>query len=79
MIGCGGFAKVFLCRCKFDRNFYALKLIDKEMIIRNKKQTIIMNERNIMSECSHPFLIEMKFAFETDKYLAFVLELCAGG
>lgn len=79
MIGCGGFAKVFLCRCKFDRNFYALKLVEKEMVLRSKKQAIIMNERNIMSECSHPFLVEMKFAFETHKYLAFALEFCAGG
>ena len=49
------------------------------MIVKNKKQGIIMNERNIMEEASHPFLIEMKFAFETEKYLIFVVEYCAGG
>ena len=38
-----------------------------------------MNERNIMEQSAHPFIIDMKFAFETEKYLAFVLEYCPGG
>ena len=42
-IGSGGFSKVFLCRCKFDNNFYAMKLINKDMIVKNKKKRIIMN------------------------------------
>lgn len=78
-IGSGGFSKVFLCRFKEDGNFYAIKLIDKEVIVKNKKKKIIMNERNIMKQADHPFIIDMKFAFETEKYLAFVLEYCAGG
>lgn len=56
-----------------------MKLIDKEMIVKNKKKRIIMNERNIMKDSTHPFLIELKYAFETDKYLVFIVEYCAGG
>ena len=63
MIGSGGFSKVFLCRFKKDGQFYAMKVIDKEVIVKNKKKNIIMNERNIMKDCHHPFLIDMKFAF----------------
>jgi serine/threonine protein kinase len=62
-IGSGGFSKVFLCRFKEDGNFYAIKLIDKEVIVKNKKKKIIMNERNIMKQADHPFIIDMKFAF----------------
>lgn len=62
-IGSGGFSKVFLCRSRFDNEFYAMKLIDKEMIVKNKKKRIIMNERNIMKESKHPFVIELKYAF----------------
>ena len=43
--------------------FYAMKVIDKEFIVKNKKKKIVMNERNIMAELSHPFVIKMKFAF----------------
>lgn len=56
-----------------------MKVIDKEFIIKNKKKKIVMNERNIMIELKHPFLIEMKFAFESKESLIFVLELCPGG
>lgn len=78
-IGTGGFSKVFLCRFKETGVFYAMKVIDKEFIIKNKKKKIVMNERNIMIELKHPFLIEMKFAFESKESLIFVLELCPGG
>ncbi len=45
MIGSGGFSKVFLCRLKKDGQFYAMKVIDKEIIVKNRKKNIIMNER----------------------------------
>ena len=38
-----------------------------------------MNERNIMKESNHPFVIDLKYAFETEKYLIFIVEYCAGG
>ena len=79
MVGSGGFSKVYLCRFKKDGNFYAMKVIDKDVIVKNKKKNIIMNERNIMKTSKHPFVIDMKFAFETAKYLIFVVEYCPGG
>ena len=78
-IGTGGFSKVYLCQYKGDGQFYALKLIEKEMIVKSRKKKIILNERNIMKESDHPFIIKMKFAFETERYLGFVLEYCAAG
>ena len=42
-IGSGGFSKVYLCRFKEDGKFYALKMIDKDMIVKHKKKKIIMN------------------------------------
>jgi serine/threonine protein kinase len=38
-----------------------------------------MNERNIMAQLDHPFLLQLEFAFESKQYLVFVLEYCAGG
>ena len=38
-----------------------------------------MNERNIMTSTSHPFLLKLEFAFECLHYLCFVMEYCQGG
>ena len=78
-IGSGGFSQVFLSRSKIENNFYALKLIEKNMIVKNKKEKLVMNERNIMANCIHPFVISLKCAFESEKYLVFVMEYCGGG
>jgi serum/glucocorticoid-regulated kinase 2 len=78
-IGTGGFSKVFLCRFKHDGLFYAMKVIEKSFILRNKKRRIVQNEKCIMQELRHPFIIEMKFAFESASCLVFVLEFCPGG
>lgn len=72
-IGSGGFSKVFLCKSKIDANFYAMKLIEKQMVIKNKKKKIVMNQRIIMENSKHPFLIDLKYAFEAEKYIVFVL------
>ena len=47
-IGTGGFSKVFLCRCKQNGNFYAMKVIDKNFILKNKKKKIVLIEKKIM-------------------------------
>ena len=58
---------------------YALKLIEKDFIIKNKKEVIVRNERNIMTKLKHPFLLKLEYAFESKNYLGFVMEYCAGG
>jgi serine/threonine protein kinase len=62
-IGSGGFSSVYLCRFKEDGKFYAMKVIDKTFIVKNKKKKIVINERNIMAELNHPLLAKMYFAF----------------
>lgn len=52
---------------------FALKLIEKEFIVKNKKQIIVQNERNIMTQISHPFLLRLEYAFESKDYLGFVM------
>jgi serine/threonine protein kinase len=32
-----------------------------------------------MEDAKHPFIIDLKYAFEAEKYIVFVLEYCAGG
>ena len=38
---------------KVDAKYFAMKLISKKFIRENKKEGIIQNERNILSEMDH--------------------------
>ncbi|CAD8081527.1 unnamed protein product [Paramecium primaurelia] len=78
-IGMGGFSKVYMVREKRTGLFYAMKLIEKSSIISQNKQIIIQNERDLMCNLNHPFIVKIQYAFESRKYLVFVLEYCSGG
>lgn len=69
ILGSGGFSKVVLTRNKSDGKLYALKILDRIFIKKNKKEGIIMNERNIMTTSDNPFLIELYAAFKTVIYI----------
>ncbi|CAD8121301.1 unnamed protein product [Paramecium sonneborni] len=78
-IGAGGFSKVYLVRSKLNGHFYAMKLVDKEFIIKYKKAELLQNERDIMAFIYHPFTIQMLFSFESRNFVVFILEFCSGG
>ncbi|CAD8127096.1 unnamed protein product [Paramecium sonneborni] len=78
-IGIGGFSRVYLVKMKQDGRFYAIKLIDKQFILKYKKQGIVQNERDIMTVLDHPFINKLMFAFESKNFIVFVLEFCSGG
>ncbi|CAD8122272.1 unnamed protein product [Paramecium sonneborni] len=78
-IGVGGFSRVYMVKKKSNGRFYAMKLIDKEFILQNKKQGIVQNERDIMTVLDHPFIIKLDYAFESKNFIIFVLEFCSGG
>ena len=64
---------------KVDAKFFAMKLIAKQFIQDNKKEGIIQNERNILSEIDHQYVIKLEHAFETKMFVVFVMEYCSGG
>ena len=42
---------------------YAMKTLSKAKIKRDNKVENILNERAILEKVSHPFIIQMKYAF----------------
>lgn len=56
-----------------------MKIIDKDFILHSNKEAIINNERHVMEELESPYLAKLYYAFETEYYLIFVIEYCAGG
>ena len=63
VIGRGGFSRVLLARKKDTGRLYAMKILKKSKIIREKKLKPIISERKIMERLDHPFIVKLHWAF----------------
>ena len=61
VIGTGTFGKVYLAI--LDGKCYALKMLHKRKIIQLKQIDHINNEKNILAEISHPFVVNLVESF----------------
>jgi serum/glucocorticoid-regulated kinase 2 len=79
VLGRGSFAKVMLVRYKGDSRLYALKIMSKSELLRRKQLTHTATERRVLEMSSHPYVISLKFAWQTPDKLFLVTNYCAGG
>ncbi|KAI8495889.1 PREDICTED: serine/threonine-protein kinase Sgk3-like isoform X2 [Branchiostoma belcheri] len=80
VIGKGSFGKVLLARHKTDSNFYAVKVLQKKVIMKRNEAKHIMAERNVLlKNLKHPFLVGLHYSFQTPDKLYFVLDYVNGG
>ncbi|XP_055076266.1 serine/threonine-protein kinase Sgk1 isoform X1 [Misgurnus anguillicaudatus] len=80
IIGKGSFGKVLLARHKESEQYYAVKVLQKKIILKKKEQKHIMAERSVlMKNIKHPFLVGLHFSFQTTDKLYFVLDYVNGG
>jgi serine/threonine protein kinase len=77
LIGRGASSEVFQIREKSTAMIYAMKA----MKLQEPQSTIdqIINERKILADLTHPFIVELYYAFQSPKYIFLVLDYCAGG
>eukprot|EP00735_Rhodelphis_limneticus_P004380 TRINITY_DN15963_c0_g1::TRINITY_DN15963_c0_g1_i1::g.3855::m.3855 TRINITY_DN15963_c0_g1::TRINITY_DN15963_c0_g1_i1::g.3855 ORF type:complete len:435 (+),score=47.48,sp/P34102/PK3_DICDI/38.39/6e-64,Pkinase/PF00069.20/41,Pkinase/PF00069.20/4.8e-60,Pkinase_Tyr/PF07714.12/2.6e-25,Kinase-like/PF14531.1/69,Kinase-like/PF14531.1/0.00026,APH/PF01636.18/63,APH/PF01636.18/0.64 TRINITY_DN15963_c0_g1_i1:75-1379(+) len=83
-IGEGAYAKVYLAQKEGTNEYYAIKQMDKENLIRIGGIERCVREREILSYISSvseqcPFIVQFKHAFEDSDNLFLVLELSQGG
>ncbi|KAM3141634.1 hypothetical protein pb186bvf_006239 [Paramecium bursaria] len=79
VIGIGGFGKVWKVDYKKSNHIYAMKEMSKALIIAKKSVNSVINERNILSNLKHPFLVNIYFAFQDRDNLYLVLDYMQGG
>ena len=83
VLGKGGYGKVFQVRkttSPDNGKIFAMKVLKKASIVRNQKDTAHTKaERNILEEVKHPFIVDLKFAFQTGGKLYLILEYLSGG
>ncbi|CAN9514235.1 unnamed protein product [Ophioblennius macclurei] len=80
VIGRGSFGKVLLAKHRKQGGYYAVKVLQKKMIVKRKEQKHVMVERSVLLKgLQHPFLVGLHFSFQTPNMLYFVLDYVNGG
>ncbi|KAJ7596661.1 kinase-like domain-containing protein [Mycena floridula] len=78
-VGKGAFGKVRVVEHKKTKKLYALKYIEKAGCIKKKAIANIIQERRLLEEVDHPFVVNLRYAFQDDENCFFVLDLMLGG
>ncbi|KAL0954799.1 hypothetical protein HGRIS_003746 [Hohenbuehelia grisea] len=78
-VGKGAFGKVRVVEHKRSKKLYALKYIDKARCIKQKAVANVIQERRLLEEIDHPFVVNLRYAFQDDENCFFVLDLMLGG
>ena len=79
VVGKGSFGKVMQVRKKDTNRIYALKTIRKAKIISRSEVAHTMAERSVLAQINNPFIVPLKFAFQSPEKLYFVLAFVNGG
>jgi len=78
-IGQGSFGAVYMVKHNRTGGIYAMKTLEKSKIRSQNLERYAKTERNILSYVRHPFIVSLRFAFQTTNYLVLVLHYCPNG
>merc|ERR1712130_30609 len=79
VIGRGAFGKVMLVKKKDDGKIYAMKIMKKRTIMGRGQVDHTKAERKILQSLDHPFLMALRYAFQSKEKLYLVLDYIKGG
>ncbi|CAD8045249.1 unnamed protein product [Paramecium primaurelia] len=79
LIGRGSFGEVYLVE-KLDTNqLLAMKVLHKSKIQKQNLTRYALTERNVLSLTKHPFIVRLRYAFQTADKLCLIMDYCPGG
>ncbi|KAJ7044734.1 kinase-like domain-containing protein [Mycena alexandri] len=79
LIGHGTLGEVIQVRKKDTRRIYAMKVLSKEVIAKTEITHTFGEEHKILHRLQSPFLVGLKFSFQTDIYIYLVTDFRSGG
>ena len=79
VLGKGAFGKVMLVKAKDSGTIYAMKSLSKAVLMERNEVVHTKTERKALEDTHHPFLVHLRFAFQTPTKLYLVMDYCNGG
>ncbi|PQP97054.1 serine/threonine-protein kinase AtPK1/AtPK6 [Prunus yedoensis var. nudiflora] len=87
VVGKGAFGKVFQVRkkCNDSSNgnesdgLYAMKVMRKDTIIKKNHVDYMKAERDILTKVVHPFIVQLRYSFQTNSKLYLIMDFINGG
>lgn len=79
VVGQGAFGKVFQVRHKESGQIYAMKVMRKGKIVERNHGEYVMAERDVLTAIIHPYIVTLRFSFQTPSKLYLVLDFINGG
>ncbi|QKX63024.1 uncharacterized protein TRUGW13939_10192 [Talaromyces rugulosus] len=79
-LGEGSYSTVCLATDRQTLNEYAIKILDKRHIIKEKKVKYVNIEKDTLNRLTdHPGIVRLYYTFQDERSLYFVLDLCKNG
>jgi protein kinase A len=78
-LGTGSFGRVHLVQSKHNQRYYAVKVLKKQQVVKMKQVEHTNDERRMLQEVKHPFLITLWGTFQDSKNLYMVMDFVEGG
>ncbi|QPH01272.1 cAMP-dependent protein kinase catalytic subunit [Epichloe festucae Fl1] len=78
-LGTGSFGRVHLVQSKHNQRFYAIKVLKKAQVVKMKQVEHTNDERRMLSDVKHPFLITLWGTFQDWKNVYMVMDFVEGG
>jgi len=78
-LGTGSFGRVHLVQSRHNQRFYAVKVLKKAQVVKMKQVEHTNDERRMLGEVKHPFLITLWGTFQDSRNLYMVMDFVEGG
>ena len=78
-LGKGAFGKVMLVRQRGTSSLFAMKIIEKRRIRNKYTLNCILTERAILMRSNHPYIVKLRYSFQNQNYVFFVMDYLKGG
>ncbi|KAF4881916.1 Serine/threonine-protein kinase ksg1 [Colletotrichum fructicola] len=80
VLGEGSYSTVYLATDRQTLKEYAIKVLEKKHIIKEKKIKYVNIEKNTLNRLTeHPGIVRLYYTFQDEASLYYVLDLCNGG
>jgi protein kinase A len=78
-LGTGSFGRVHLVQSKHNQRYYAVKVLKKTQVVKMKQVEHTNDERKMLQEVKHPFLITLWGTFQDSRNIYMVMDFVEGG